>query len=206
MNEIVLKGIIQDINESHESNGIQFNSARLLTKNSMGNDTSIELKFKKFSNNFEDGDYVELVGNVRSYSHNVDGRNKVDIYVFTYFDTPQINDDEVVNNYTITGRVCKRSESTRKLKDGKENFQFILANNIITYDSKLNSYLPCICWGKLAKEMANTVKISDKIKIQGDLRSHTYKKTLDNGEIEFRVAHELYVDSYEYVEDLNNEI
>ena len=38
------------------------------------------------------------------------------------------------------------------------------------------------------------LKVSDKVSVKGQLHSRTYRKVLDNGEIEFRTAHELLIE------------
>lgn len=138
-----------------------------------------------------------MIGNIRSYSKRLpDGKSKVDVYVFTYFDR-QEPDETISNRFEIDGNICKLSP-IKTLKNGKCCLQFILANNIINQDntSKLNSYLPTVAWGTVAKEMAE-LKVGDKVHLTGELHSREYQKTLPDGEVEFRVAHELVVDNFE---------
>ena len=75
-------------------------------------------------------------------------------------------------------------------------------NNIISEKTgqKVNSYIPCVAWGRLAKEMCN-LDVNDKIEITGELHSREYKKQLENNEIEIRVAQELVVKSYQLIEE-----
>lgn len=203
MNEIQLNGIISDIQYSHTVNDTQYDKANITVKNSNGKDSIITLIFKKFSNVFSNGDEITIVGNVRSYSHDVNGKNKVDLYVFTYFNEPQeiqmISDDEIIHNiFNIDGRICSIKD-LRTLDNGKNNIQFILANNIFKDKTKLSNYLPCIAWGKLAKEISN-LSVNTQIKVSGELRSREYKKYITENEFEFRVAHELLVVSYEVIQ------
>ena len=152
---------------------------------------------KKFSNNYREGQEISLIGNIRSYSRQLDdNKNKVDIYVFTYFDKPEDCELEETNNeFTITGRICK-IESLRKLAGGKQNIHFIIANNLeVSNNQKLNSYLPCIAWGKTAKDISSNFKINDTIQVKGRLQSREYKKYTSNEDYEIRIAHELYISS-----------
>lgn len=203
MNSILLKGYFRDIRLSHVIEGVEYCKADFIVKNiHTGNDDIISLKFKKFSNKYKDGDYAEIVGNVRSYSYrNPDGTNKVNIYVFTYQDIVNI-DTEDLNSACIDGRICKK-DILRTTKSGKNNFHFTLANNIISEktNQKVNSYIPCVAWGKLAIELSK-LDINDKIEVTGELHSREYKKQLDDGEVEIRVAHELVIQSYRFVEDV----
>ena len=205
MNNIILKGLLRNIEYSHTIDGVEYNKAQLLCSRDKGREDVINLRFKKFSNPYEDGKEISLIGNVRSFSEQLEnGKNKVNVYVFTYMDMPptkEYTDDsqeEITNALEIDGRICKIG-NLEKTPKGKTNLHFILANNIIVNDKqKLNSYLPCVAWGRLATEMAN-LKVSDKIEIFGELHSREYKKQLDNGEMEIRVAHEIVVLDYKLV-------
>ena len=89
MNSIKLKGIITNIEPSHTIQGIEFNKANLIVKRNDGKEDSLNIRFKKFSNPYSDNQEVTLSGNLRSYSTRLeDGKNKVELYVFTYFDQP----------------------------------------------------------------------------------------------------------------------
>ena len=202
MNEVILKGIIRDITSSHVINGVEYEKANIITTRNDGKEDILSLKFKKFSNTHQNGDLVELTGNLRSYSRKIDNdKSKVELYVFTYFDTPSTdleNYADICNQVVIDGRICKIDE-LRTTANGKTNIHFILANNIISPDQKLNNYIPSVAWGKLALSLTN-LKISDKVKIKGQLHSRTYKKTLPDGEIEIRTAHELVVNDLEVLD------
>ena len=198
MNNIQLKGLIRNIQPSHQIGDIEYDQADLVV-NRGSKDDIITIKFKKYSNKYKEGDLIELTGNIRSYSQKLpNGRNKVDLYVFTYFDLPK--SDEVCNHFDIDGRICK-IDNLRITKDGKPNLHFILANNLIIEETnqKLNSYLPCIAWGNLAKKL-NELKVNDKVKLCGEFHSREYKKNIDGDEFEFRVAHELVIKSFEVID------
>ena len=195
-NEINLCGILRNIEHSHVIGDIEFDKADLIVQRSDGTDDIINIRFKRFSNTYKDGDFVRLKGNVRSYSKQLEnGKNKVDVYVFTYFDEPE-KDDDNNNLFVIDGRICK-IEDVRVLPSGKKNIHFIIANNLNVGDGKkLNSYLPCIAWGKMAKEISN-MNVNDYVLICGRLQSREYKKYISKDDFEIRVAHELYVESIE---------
>ena len=197
MNKITLRGCLRNIQPSHTIKNIEYDQANLITSRANGKEDVITIKFKKYSNRYQEGDLVELTGNVRSYSrHLPDGRNKVDLYVFTYFDIPQ---DDKINYFELDGRVCK-IDAMRTTRDGKRNIHLILANNLVIEETgqKLNSYLPCIGWGSIAKELS-TLSVNDKVKITGELHSREYKKMISDDEFEFRVAHELVIQSVEKI-------
>lgn len=198
MNTQTLKGLIRNIQPSHKIGDIEYDQADLIVSRDNGKDDIITIKFKKYSNKYKEGDLVELTGNIRSYSQKLDnGKNKVSLYVFTYFDIPQ---NDYTNHFELDGRICKM-DTLRSTKDGKPNLHFIIANNLIIEETgqKLNSYLPCIAWGNLAKKI-DELTINDKVKLTGEFHSREYKKMLDKDEFEFRVAHELVIQSFEVLD------
>lgn len=206
MNEIKLKGIIRDIKASHSIGDIEYDKANLVVSRDNGTEDVLNLRFKKFSNTYSEDQLVELTGNVRSYSRQLpDGKNKVDIYVFTYFDKPEWDVHQYVDEYndklpnnelTVDGRICKIDE-LRTLANGKKNIHFILANNLTIGDTgqKLNSYLPCIAWGKVAADIAK-LSVNSRVTISGKLQSREYRKKISDDEFEIRVAHEVFVKSF----------
>lgn len=202
MNTINLKGIITNIEPSHTIQDIEFSKANLLVKRTDGKEDCLNIRFKKFSNPYLNEQEITLSGNVRSYSSKLDnGKNKVELYIFTYFDQPELNefDEEDINVLKLDGRICK-IEPLRTTRNGKHNIHFILANNLIVSDGikKLNSYIPCIAWGDNAIAISQ-LSVNSKLEIVGALHSREYKKTLPDGTFEFRVAHECVVDSFKLV-------
>ena len=201
MNEIKLKGFIRDISRSHSIGDIEYDKANFVVNRDGLYDDVLSLRFKRFSNTYKDGDEIKLLGNIRSYSsHLEDGKNKVEVYVFTYFDSPEDLEDST-NEVTLDGRICKL-DGIRILNNGKKNIHFIIANNLDIGDNgkKLNSYIPCVAWGKNAKAISR-LKVNDKIKLYGRLQSREYKKFISENEYEIRVAHEVYVKSFEVAND-----
>lgn len=202
MNNIKLKGVLKNIEPSHVIQGIEFNKANLIVKRVDGKEDILNIRFKKFSNPYEDNQEITLSGNVRSYSLRLeDGKNKVELYVFTYFDQPELNseDQEDINHLEIDGRICK-IDPLRITRSGKPNIHLILANNLIVSEGKkkLNSYIPCIAWGNTATELAK-LPVNTQLKINGELHSRDYKKILPDGSFEFRVAHECVIKSFELI-------
>ena len=190
MNEITLRGFLRDIEYSHNVGDIEYEKANLICPGINGKeDDLISLRYKKFVNKYKEGDFVEITGNLRSYSHRTNTTNKVEIYVFTYFDLPE----EFGNNVKLDGRICKM-DNLHYTKNNKPYIHFILANNIFTNNNKkINSYIPCTAYGEQA-EIISSLNVSDFIVINGEFHSHTFKKKCDNNEVEFRLAHEVIID------------
>ena len=192
MNNVALQGYIRDIGFSHDIGNIEYGKANLICPGVSGReDDIISLRFKQFSNRYNEGDFIEIKGNLRSHSQNLNGKNKVDIYVFTYFDIPEVPSRNVIS---IDGNICK-VDKIRYTKYGKKYIHFILANNIFTPNGKkLNNYIPCVAYNTLAdKFIEENYAIGDSIIIDGELHSRTYKKHNEDSTIEFRIAHELAV-------------
>lgn len=211
MNRVRLKGVINNIRFSHKIGDVEYNKADLIVRRKDGKEDIITLEFKKFSNPYTEGQEIECIGNVRSYSKKLpDGKNKVEIFVFTYFDKPTEPDYDYTENaeaildnnrVVFDGRICKIDE-IRTTKDGKQNIHFVVANNIITKNNtqKLNSYIPCIAWGNTAKELSKAA-VNDVISIKGEIHSREYKKYISDTDVEIRVAHEVVAIDFKYTVD-----
>ena len=205
MNEVILKGVIRDKTSSHVINNVEYDQANLITTRHDGKEDILSLKFKKFSNIYKDGDSIEIVGNLRSYSQKIsETKNKVSLYVFTYFDPPSTdteNFEDITNSVRLDGRICK-IDGLRTTQNGKANLHFVVANNIISNDGsqKLNNYIPCVAWGRLAYCLQD-MKVSTRVELKGELHSRTYKKPLENGDLDIRTAHELVVQELEVLDE-----
>ena len=150
-NIVILKGTLRDIEYSHTINDVEYNKANLIIYQPNGQEDIISLKFKKYSNKYKNGDTISLKGNLRSYSQKLqNGKNKVNLYVFKYFDVPILTQDEVYNKVVIDGRICK-IDNLRINKNGKHSLHFILANNIVSNSGsqKLTTTYQHVCGGNL---------------------------------------------------------
>ena len=197
MNKVLLKGHIRNIQDSHQIGDIQYSQAQLIVPRDDNKEDIINVKFKKFTFEGKEGDLVSLEGNLRTYSQKLEDKNKVSLYVYTYFDIPDLDEyedlkeKETFNYVELDGFICKKSEA-RKTKNGKDIIDFIIANNLETSTKMLNCYIPSVTWGKNAKKV-NEMKIGDKITVKGRLQSREYKKYISDTEYEIRVAYELSI-------------
>ena len=190
MNEIYLAGVMRNIQHSHSIGNVEYNKANLIVTRKDGKEDIINILFKSYNNAYEDNSRISLRGNIRSYSTKMDSRNKVDIYVFTHLD--KVTDELDVNNRCdLSGRICIINKM-HKTSNGKPVIHFTLANNIIKGNKIINSYIPCVAWGKLAEIISN-YKVNDEIAISGELHSREYRKMLNDSEYEIKVAHELVI-------------
>lgn len=192
----MLTGIIKNITHSHNVNDIEYCKADLIVPGYKGSDDIIDLRFKKCLTPNINNDLISLTGTVRSYSYKVsENKNKVQIYVFTYFDKPF--DTTINNKVQLSGRICK-IDPVIITRSGKSCVHAILANNIFVQeqDIKINNYIPIVFWGNLCNK-ASSFKINDQLQIIGQLHSRTYTKTYEDGSIEIKTAHEVVVLNYE---------
>lgn len=193
MNNVILRGYLRDIQFSHFQGDIEYEKANLICPRGGGQEEDIiSLRYKKFVNKHVEGDFIEIKGNIRSYSTKVDNKNNVQIYVFTYFDYPE---EVFVENTHIDGRIC-RINNLCYSSSNVPYIHFILANNIYTNNGKkINSYIPCTAYGEQAVDLAK-YSVNDFINVYGDLHSHCYTK-LENEDKEFKIAHEIIVKRFE---------
>lgn len=193
MNEVTLQGYLRDIEFSHSVGNVDYEKANLICPGTYGReDDIISIIYKKFVNKYNEGDFISLSGNLRSYSLKNEKHNSVQIYVFTYFDMP---DSIATNDIKLDGHICK-IDKIRYSKYGKQYIHFIVANNIFTATSKLNNYISCTAYGQEALKIAE-MDISDYINISGELHSHTYSKKTENEELEYKIAHEVVVKEFD---------
>ena len=186
MNNIALQGYIRDIEFSHDRGNVDYNKASLICPGVNGKEDDLFLlQFKSYSNRYKEGDFISIKGNLRSYSQRQqDGKSSVLIYVFTYFDLP----DLPINTVQLDGRICKISP-LQQTQHGKYFIHFILANNIFKGNKKINCYIPCTARGELAQHIAD-YKVNDFVILEGEFHSHTYTQKITN---EIKLAHEVIV-------------
>lgn len=196
MNKITLHGLIRNIQFSHYCNNIEFYKADLIIpREGTNKEDIITLKFKHFSCPYKENDIIDIVGNLRTYSQQLGDKSKVELYCFTYFDSPLDNTgkdkNDVLNLVELDGRICKIN-SVKKTKDGKDVVDFILANNLKYEDQSLNCYIPMVAWGKLAKQISQ-MKIGASLNVKGVIQSREYKKKISDTDFEIRIAYEVLV-------------
>ena len=77
MNEVILKGLLKNINSSHVLNDVEYCKADLIVPGLKGKDNIIDVRFKKCLLPIEN-DIISLTGTVRSYSKKIsENKNQV---------------------------------------------------------------------------------------------------------------------------------
>ena len=61
MNWVRLKGYIRNIRFSHKINDVEYYKAEVITKDDKNRENIINICFKRFSNNFNENDEIDIV-------------------------------------------------------------------------------------------------------------------------------------------------
>ena len=135
------------------------------------------------------GDFVEIIGELRSFNNKSGVGNRLVINAFVR----EIKkcEREYKNELKLCGVLCK-SPVYRKTPLGREICDLMIAINR-RYGRA--DYLPCIVWGKNAHH-ASTFDVGDGVCILGRIQSREYIKTIDDVS-ETRTTYEVSVSSIE---------
>lgn len=131
-------------------------------------------------------DFVIIEGQYRSYNKRVGERSKLVLYVFAAEIKPTESFELNFNYIGLEGTICK-PVIYRKTPLGREVADILVAVN--RPYGKFD-YIPCIAWGRTA-HFADTLKVGQKIKLEGRVQSRTYQKKHEDGTVEDRLAYEV---------------
>lgn len=141
------------------------------------------------------GDFIDIHGQIRTYNRESEGRNHLEITVFVremeycigeyFYHTNEVN---------IEGFICK-APVKRTSPLGREICDLMVAVNRLYNKS---DYIPSIAWGRNAV-YADTLKVGDKVLVEGRLQSREYRKYTDEGEAVIKMAYEVSVGRIEVV-------
>ena len=139
------------------------------------------------------GSMLTVTGQIRS--HNRRSESARHLLVFVFASGIVVEDGEPINDVIIEGPLC-REPTYRRTPLGREICDAMLA---VPRAFHRADYLPCILWGRIAKEVAEC-RTSDRIRIIGRLQSRIYTKLTDEGPIQ-RVAYEISALSADVLSD-----
>lgn len=187
MNKIFLRGELGELPSfSHENHNKQFYSFPLLVQRLSGTyDTINVVAAKELLDQIEPdkGSYLSVNGEVRSFNNKHGQGSRLVITVFA-FDV-LCDNGEPANEVILCGALCKEPVF-RQTPLGRDICDVMLAVN---RRYQRADYLPCIIWGRTAKDAA-ALRVGSQIKIIGRLQSREYIKVLD-GKSEKRMAYEI---------------
>lgn len=186
-NHIILRGVLAGGPVfSHENHGRQFSRFSLAVARLSGAVDVLPVVAPQAlleQTEITDGSLVEVTGQVRSFNSRSETGRRLVISVFA--ETLRLCDGEPVNDVALTGAVCK-APVYRRTPLGREICDVMLAVNRAYHRT---DYLPCILWGKAAREAA-ALTVGARLQLTGRLQSREYTKVLD-GVGHRRVAYEI---------------
>lgn len=143
---------------------------------------------------------VEIIGQIRTYNEEIEGKNRLNIVVFAREISLAADSCQMQNNIYLEGYLCKKPLS-RTSPLGRKICDLMLAVNRMYNKS---DYIPCIAWGRNAM-YSGTLAVGDKIALHGRLQSREYRKKQDDGQVITKTAYEVSVLQMEQVEQENRE-
>ena len=187
VNQITLRGQLQQLPEfSHENHGRKFLRFLLdVPRLSGAVDTLPIIADESLLNTLDPcgGGMLTVTGQIRSHNIRSDGKRRLLIFVFA--ESIVVEDGEPINEVVLEGPLCKEP-IYRRTPLGREICDVMLA---VPRGYKRADYLPCILWGKVAKEVA-ACQLRDTVQICGRMQSRGYTKVTEDGPQE-RVAYEI---------------
>ena len=136
----------------------------------------------------EEGDFVEIIGQVRTYNETADGKNKLNVVIFAREIDIEPEDTYYENYIFLEGFLCKPPVK-RTSPLGRDICDLMVAVNRMYNKS---DYVPCIAWGRNAN-FADRMTVGTRICLEGRIQSREYKKKLEDGESEIRKAFEVSI-------------
>lgn len=186
-NQITLRGQMQNLPEfSHENHGRKFFRFYLEVPRLSGAVDTLPIIVDETILKELDpcgGGLITVTGQIRSHNIRADGKRRLLIFVFA--DTVTAEDGEPINDVILEGPICKEP-IYRRTPLGREICDVMLA---VPRGYNRADYLPCILWGKVAKEISGCA-IRDCVRISGRMQSRSYTKVTDDGPQE-RIAYEI---------------
>lgn len=187
VNQIKLRGQLQQLPEfSHENHGKNFYRFLLdVPRLSGAVDTLPIIAEESILSKLDPsgGEMLTVTGQIRSHNIRSDGKRRLLIFVFA--ESVMAEDGEPVNEVMLEGPICK-DPIYRRTPLGREICDVMLA---VPRGYKRADYLPCILWGKVAKEAA-ACQLRDTLRICGRMQSRGYTKVTEDGPQE-RIAYEI---------------
>ena len=151
-NTVTLRGSLQALPQlSHENHGKRFFRFCLEVPRLSGAvDTLPVIVEESILNSIDPtaGEMVTVVGQVRSHNSREDGTRR--LLIFVYAGSLMVEDGPPVNEVTICGPLCKEPVY-RRTPLGREICDVMLA---VPRAFHRADYLPCILWGRTAREVA----------------------------------------------------
>ena len=131
------------------------------------------------------GDKLLVQGELRSFNNRRGEGAKLVITAYARELSLCSGEDE--NRLQLLGTLCK-APTLRQMPLGRDICDLMLAVN---RHYGRSDYLPCICWGALARQAAGW-QVGDRLRLEGRVQSRSYLKLTEEGTVE-RTAYEVSV-------------
>ena len=186
-NQIILRGSLVELPQfSHENHHKRFFRFTLCVPRLSGAEDLLpviaqEQVLEKMD--LSGGSMLRVEGQIRTHNIRQDGIRRLMIFVFASSVTAE--EGEPINDVLLQGALC-RDASYRRTPLGREICDVMLAVSRAFHRA---DYVPCILWGRLAKETA-LMQTGDVLSISGRLQSRVYTK-LTEADRQERTAYEV---------------
>lgn len=192
-----------NLQQSHEIEGEKFYEFMVeVERLSKTADTiPVTVSERILAENFpKDGQFVEIVGEYRSYNKLVSEKSRLILHLFAKeihcCDAPK----QPVNEVRLVGFICK-PPIYRRTPFEREICDVLLAIN--RTNNKKSDYIPCILWGRNARFVANQ-PVGSKVELTGRIQSRQYSKQLENGEKVEKTAYEVSCQSVSVLTNISS--
>lgn len=185
-NEVLLEGIALEAPAlSHENHGTRFYRFPLEVPRLSGTpDTLPVLLPEPLLDTVQTEAPLRVQGQLRSFNNRSGVGNRLVLTV--YAQAIQPGTGEPCNRILLSGALCK-PPIFRRTPLGRSICDLMLA---VSRRYGRADYLPVIAWGQLAVRAAR-LQVGDPLSLEGRVQSRAYRKVLEDGSIQDRVAYEV---------------
>ena len=185
-NEVLLEGTALEAPVlSHENHGTRFYRFPLEVHRLSGTpDTLPVLLPEPLLDTVQTEAPLRVQGQLRSFNNRSGVGNRLVLTV--YAQAIQPGTGEPCNRILLSGALCK-PPIFRRTPLGRSICDLMLA---VSRRYGRADYLPVIAWGQLAVRAAR-LQVGDPLSLEGRVQSRAYRKVLENGSIQDRVAYEV---------------
>ena len=185
-NEVLLEGTPLDAPQfSHENHGTRFYRFFLEVPRLSGTpDTLPVLLPEVLLPQIPGNGPLQIRGQLRSFNNRSGVGSRLVITLYAKALRPWEGEDE--NQLLLAGVLCK-PPVLRRTPLGRDICDLMLA---VSRRYGRADYLPVIAWGQLAVRAAR-LQVGDPLSLEGRVQSRAYRKVLEDGSIQDRVAYEV---------------
>ena len=185
-NEVLLEGTALEAPVlSHENHGTRFYRFPLEVPRLSGTpDTLPVLLPEPLLDTVHTEAPLRVQGQLRSFNNRSGVGNRLVLTV--YAQAIQPGTGEPCNRILLSGALCK-PPNFRRTPLGRSICDLMLA---VSRRYGRADYLPVIAWGQLAVRAAR-LQVGDPLSLEGRVQSRAYRKVLEDGSIQDRVAYEV---------------